>query len=92
MFKRSKGVDVELVMAKFNYCCGMPSMHGAMDKTHIHIAKPIKTPFLKDYYYYKTSGYSIMAQEMIKSRTYLIDVFIGLLESVNDCKVLIYIL
>jgi hypothetical protein len=34
-----------------------------------------------------------MAQEMIKSRTHFVDVFIGLLESVNDCKVLkIYIL
>jgi hypothetical protein len=88
MIKWSKGVDVELVMTKFNYCCGMPSMHGAMNNTHIHIAKPIKTPFLKDYYCLKTSGYSIMAKEMIKSRINFIDVLIGLLESVNDCKVL----
>jgi hypothetical protein len=76
MIKWSKGVDVELVMTKFNYCCGMLSMHGVMNKTLIHIAKPIKTPFLKDYYYFKTSGYSIMAQEMIKSRTYFIDVLL----------------
>jgi hypothetical protein len=51
-------------------------MHGVMNKTLIHIAKLIKTPFLKDYYYFKTSGYSIMAQEMIKSRTYFIDVLL----------------
>jgi hypothetical protein len=52
MIKWSKRVDVELIMTKFNYYCGMPSMHGVMNKTHIHIAKPIKTPFLKDYYYF----------------------------------------
>ncbi len=53
MIKWSKCVDVELVMTKMNYCCGMPSMHGVMNKTHIHIAKPIKTPFLKNIIIFK---------------------------------------
>jgi hypothetical protein len=38
--------------------CGMPSVMGAIDRTHICIAKLI-TGFWEDYYYHKIGGYNI---------------------------------
>jgi hypothetical protein len=34
MIKWSNVVDVELIMIKINYCCGMPLIHGEMNKAH----------------------------------------------------------
>jgi hypothetical protein len=42
-----------------NYC-NLPNVHGAIDNTHIYMSKP-KISFAKDYFYYKTRGYSIVA-------------------------------
>jgi hypothetical protein len=39
-------------------------MQGVIDGTHVHITKP-KTPFDENYYYFKTRGYSIMAQAIM---------------------------
>jgi hypothetical protein len=39
--------------------CGMSSVMGAIDGTHIYIAKPIGA-FLEDYYYHKTKGYNML--------------------------------
>jgi len=39
--------------------CGMSSVMGAIDGTHICIAKPIGV-FLEDNYYHKTKGYNML--------------------------------
>jgi hypothetical protein len=49
-----------IVMENFRQSYGLPNVCGAIDDTHIIIFKPI-TPFREDYYYHKTSSYSIQA-------------------------------
>jgi hypothetical protein len=55
---------MNVVMEHFQQLCGLPSVHGAIDGTHIQIFKP-KTTFLEDYYYHKIGGYSVVAQTII---------------------------
>jgi hypothetical protein len=57
-------------------------MHGAIDCTHIHILKPIV--FLEDYYYFKSGGYSIVAQAVVDSRKQLCNLYVGFPGSVNN--------
>ncbi len=51
---------MEDVMLEFKKWCGLPSVHSAIDDTHITISKP-KLVFAKDYYFHKTRRYSIVA-------------------------------
>jgi hypothetical protein len=60
---------------------------GAINGTHISIAKPIIV-FLKDYYYHKTRGYDIVAQIVVDSKKRFLDVFVGLFRNVNDSYML----
>jgi len=46
------GQKMEVVMMDFKYWCGLPSMHGTINNTHISISKP-KLTFVTDYYYHK---------------------------------------
>ncbi len=41
--------------------------------THVHISKP-KISFAKEYNYFKTSRYSIMAQVVVNSKKTFVDV------------------
>jgi hypothetical protein len=50
---------MEDVMLEFKEWCGLPSVHSAIDDTHITISKP-KLVFAKDYYFHKSRGYSIV--------------------------------
>jgi hypothetical protein len=58
-------------MTKLKNCCGMHLVHGVINNTHIHINK-LKSPFQEDYYYFKTSGYSMVAQMMVDIRNCLL--------------------
>jgi hypothetical protein len=62
-------------------------VQGAINGTHVFIAKP-STPFAKDYYHHETSGHNIVAQAIVDSKNKFIDLFVGLLGSVNDFRVL----
>jgi len=42
-------------------------MHGTISNTHISISKP-RLAFVKDYYYHKMGGYSIVAQTIVDVR------------------------
>jgi hypothetical protein len=53
--------------------------------THISIVKPQGSK--RKLFYHKTGGYNIMAQVVDCSKTF-IDIFVGLLDKVNDSKVL----
>jgi hypothetical protein len=82
---------MEVVMFKFKEWCHLPSMHGAINNTHIHISKP-KIPFAKKYYYFKIGDYSIVVQTMVNSKKQFMDIFVGLLGSIDDnCVLPIYI-
>jgi hypothetical protein len=60
---------------------------GAIDNIHIATTKPYDV-FAKNYYYHKTGSYSIVAQAMVDSQKNFINVYVGLLGSVNDIQVL----
>jgi len=55
--------------------------------THMHITKP-KISFAKEYNYFKTSRYSIMAEVVVNSKKKIVDVYIGFFGFVNDSHVL----
>ncbi len=44
-----------------------------IDNTHISIYKP-KLDFVKDYYFHKTKGYKVVAQDVIDARKKFIDI------------------
>jgi hypothetical protein len=64
MFKsliaRLMGQKMEDVMLELKESCGIPSVHGVINDTHITISKP-KVVFVEDYYFHKTRRYSIVA-------------------------------
>jgi hypothetical protein len=74
------------MMLEFKQWCGMPSVHGAIDCTHIAISKPSLFP--EDYYYFKTGSYSMVAQAIVDCRKQFIDISVGLPGSVNDQRIL----
>jgi hypothetical protein len=59
---------------------------GAIDGTHISIAKPFS--YLENYYYHKFSGYIVVAQTLLDCKKRSIDFFVGHFGSVNDSRVL----
>jgi hypothetical protein len=57
----------------FKILCGLPTVGGAIDGTHIHISKPRVGP--EDYFYFKTHGYTLNCQTVVDSRKVLLDFF-----------------
>jgi hypothetical protein len=57
-----------------------------IDGIHFSIVKP--TSYVENYYYHKTYGYSIVAQMIINGNKKFTNVFVNLLGSVNDSRVL----
>jgi hypothetical protein len=74
------------VMLEFKQLCGLPSVQGAIDNTHISIFKP-KLDFAEEYYFHETGGYSVVAQ-VVDARKKFIDIYVGLPKSVNNFQVL----
>jgi hypothetical protein len=64
----------------------MPSVHGAIDCTHITISKPLQ--YLEDYWYFKIGAYSMVAQAVVDLKKQFTSIFVGFLGSVNDQRVL----
>jgi hypothetical protein len=52
-----RGPRLVTVMNEFQEFCGLLGVAGAIDGSHVHIRKPYVGP--EDYFYFKTSGYSI---------------------------------
>ena len=73
-------------MLDFKNWCGMPSVQGAIDCTHIAISKPAAYP--EDYWYFKTGAYSMVAQAVVDVNKLFTSVYVGLPGSVNDQRVL----
>jgi hypothetical protein len=51
---------MQVVMAGFKNWCILPFVQGAINQTHIAISNALG-PFPKDYYYYETTRYNIVA-------------------------------
>jgi hypothetical protein len=81
-----RGQEMRKVMLEFKKWCGIPSIHGVIDCTHIGISKP--TEFPEDYYYFKKGLYSIVAQAVVDCKKQFMSLFVGLPGSVNDTHVL----
>jgi hypothetical protein len=82
-----RGEQMQSVMIGFRDWCHMPDIQGAIDYTHIHIQKP-RILYHEDYYYYKTGGYSIVAQAMVDLKKRFVDLFVGIPGSTNDMRTL----
>jgi len=81
-----EGPIMILVMEEFIKWCGLPSVMGAIDGTHISIARP-QGAHATYYYYHKIGGYSIVAQVVVDYNKRSIHVFVGLPCLVNDSRV-----
>jgi hypothetical protein len=80
------GIEMKEVMLDFKSWCGLPSVQGAINCTHFAISKP--PMYAEDYYYFKTSGYSVVGQAIVDQRKCFRDLYVGLPGSVNDQRVL----
>jgi hypothetical protein len=81
-----RGADMRQTMLDFKSWCGMPSVQGALDCTHIAISKPADYP--EDYWYFKTGAYSKVAQTVVNVKKMFTSIYVGLPSSVNDQRVL----
>jgi hypothetical protein len=70
----------------FQQLCGLPSVVGAIDRIHINISKPRYGA--EDYYYFKSGGYTLNCQAMVDSNKQFLDLYLGMLGSTNDARVL----
>ena len=73
-------------MNAFQEFCGLLGIVGAIDGTHIHIWKPYVGP--EDHFYFKTSGYTIQLQAVVDRSKRFLNLFIGMLGSTHNSKVL----
>jgi hypothetical protein len=81
-----RGADMRQTMLDFKAWCSMPSVQGMLDCTCITISKP--SAFPEDYWYYKTGAYSMVAQAVVDVKKLFTNIYVGLLGSVNDQRVL----
>lgn len=66
--------------------CSLLAVVVTIDGCHIAIAKP--DHFLVDYYYFKLGGYCMNCQAVVDSDKRFIDLFVGMLGSTNDSRML----
>lgn len=60
------GEDLQRVMTGFQDFCGLPSVHGAIDVSQIHIVIPTGLGHNQaDYYSYKSKGHSMQLQVVV---------------------------
>jgi hypothetical protein len=68
----------------FKQWCGLTSMHGVINSTHIVIYRP-KTFFSWILLlYHKTNGYLIVVHDIVNYNKKILDICLNLLGSVND--------
>jgi hypothetical protein len=81
-----RGNRLATVMGEFKEFCGIPGVAGAVDGTHIHIRKPSIGP--EDYFYFKSSGYTMQMQAVVDRQKRFIDVAVGMPGSTHDSRML----
>ena len=70
----------------FHDLCGLPGVVGAMDGTHVSNCKPRNGS--TDYFYFKSSGYTLNCQAVVDCNNRFLDLFLGMPGSTNDVRVL----
>jgi hypothetical protein len=79
--------DLLRVMASFKDWCDLPSVQGVIDCTQIHMQKPKRASIAKCFSY-KSKAYNMQLQAMVDHEKQFQDVFVRLIGSMNDTKVL----
>jgi hypothetical protein len=77
---------LQYTQREFQQLCGLPTIVGAIDGTHINISKP--TYGAQDYYYFKSGGYTLHCQAVVASNKQFLYLCIGMPGSTNDARVL----
>lgn len=80
------GNEVTTVMNSFHRYCSLPAVAGAIDGTHFEIRKPATSP--EDYFYFKSSSYTIQCQVVVDVNRKFLDVAVGMPGSTHDVRVL----
>jgi hypothetical protein len=80
------GERLQQVQRDFQQLCGLPSVVGAIDGTHINISKPRYGA--EDYYYFKFGGYTLNCQAVVDNNKRFMDLYLGMPGSTNDARVL----
>jgi hypothetical protein len=73
-------------MSDFQDWCGMLGVVSAIDGIHVEIKKPSIGP--KDYYYFKSGGFSMQCQVVVDRHKRFLDVSVGMRGNTNDMRVL----
>jgi hypothetical protein len=81
-----RGNRLSNVMQDFQEFCGLPAVGGAIDGTHIHIRKSYMAP--EDYFYFKSSGYTIQCQAVVDRWKRFLDLVAGMPGSTHDSRML----
>ena len=74
------------IQAKFFDLCKLPTIIGAIERTHVLICKPCVGA--ADYFYSKSRGYIIKCQGVVDSEKRFLDLYLGMPGSTNDSRVL----
>jgi hypothetical protein len=78
---------MQAIMQGFKSFCGLPSIQRAIDGMHFSNSKLVG-PFSEDCFYHKTCIYSIVCQAIVDDKKLYTNLFVGLLGSANDSRVL----
>jgi hypothetical protein len=68
-------------------CCGLHNVQVVINWIHIDILK-LEGAYVEDYYYHKTTGYSIITQVVINCNKFYTNIFVGLPRNVKNSMVL----
>jgi hypothetical protein len=66
----------------FKAICGLPGVIGAIDCTHVTISKPKVGS--KDYYHFKSGGYTLNYEAVVDSDKKFLDLYLGMPNSIHD--------
>jgi hypothetical protein len=78
---------MQVVTMDFKNWSSVPNMIDVINNIHIAITKPT-CAFVKHYFSHKTWNYNIVAQIVVDNQERFIDVYVGLLGSLNGSHVL----
>lgn len=78
-----KLLDIQI---QFQQLCSLLNVVDAIDYTQVGIKKPKHG--LKDYYYFKTSDYSINCQTLVDNKKKFSDLYVEILGLINDSHIL----
>jgi hypothetical protein len=80
------GQQLLQIQAEFRALCSLPAVVGAIDCTHIYIAKPAIG--YEEYYHFKSGGYTLNCQAVVDNRKRFLDLYLGMHGSTHDVRVL----